>query len=59
MPQDTYDENAEAYDTLFGAISGLLTDETMTQMNAAVDVDGESPEDVAREFLVSSGIISG
>jgi len=31
----------------------------MTQMNAAVDIDGESPEDVAREFLVSSGIISG
>ncbi len=58
MPQDTYDENP-AYDTLFGTISGLLTDETMTQMNAAVDVDGESPEDVAREFLVSSGIISG
>ena len=59
MRQETYDENPEAYDTLFGAISGLLTDETMTEMNAAVDVDGESPEDVAQEFLVSNGVISG
>jgi osmoprotectant transport system substrate-binding protein len=58
MKEETYSENAEAYDTLFGAIAELITDEEMTQMNAAVDVDGESPEDVAAEFLAANGIIS-
>ncbi len=59
MKNETYEKNAEAYDTLFGAISELLTNEEMTKMNAAVDVDGESPEDVAKEFLTTNGIISG
>ncbi|MDQ3342968.1 MAG: glycine/betaine ABC transporter substrate-binding protein, partial [Actinomycetota bacterium] len=58
MKEETYEENAEAYDTLFGAIAELITDESMTEMNAAVDVDGESAEDVAAEFLASNGIIS-
>ena len=58
MKEETYSENAEAYDTLFGAIAELITNEEMTQMNAAVDVDGESVEDVAAEFLASNGIIS-
>ena len=58
MKEETYEENAEAYDTLFGAIAEVITDESMTEMNAAVDVDGESAEDVAAEFLASNGIIS-
>ncbi len=58
MKEETYEENAEAYDTLFGAIAELITNESMTEMNAAVDVDGESAEDVAAEFLASNGIIS-
>jgi osmoprotectant transport system substrate-binding protein len=59
MREDTYQENAEAYDELFGEMSALLTDETMADLNARVDVDGESEEDVARDFLVSNGIIEG
>jgi len=54
-----YEENAEAYDTLFGAIAEELTTERATALNSQVDIDGELPEDVATEFLVDAGIIDG
>jgi osmoprotectant transport system substrate-binding protein len=59
MREETYSANAEAYDTLFGAITDLLDNETMTELNGAVDIDAENPADVAREFLVDNGIIPG
>ena len=59
MRDEVYESNAEAYDTLFGAISEALTDEALTELNAAVDVEGESPEEVAQQFLVDNGIIGG
>lgn len=59
MRQDVYDENAEAYDTLFGAITELLDNDTAQELNGRVDLEGESADDVAREFLVENGIISG
>jgi osmoprotectant transport system substrate-binding protein len=58
MREDVYNENAEAYDALFGAITDLLNNETMQELNGRVDLDGEAPEDVARDFLVENGIIS-
>jgi osmoprotectant transport system substrate-binding protein len=36
---------------LFAPISEALDDETMVDLNAKVDVDGEDPEDVAQEWL--------
>jgi len=54
---EVYEAAPEAYDALFGPISEALTDEALTTLNAAVDVEGESPEDVARQFLVDSGIV--
>jgi len=59
MRTETYDANAEAYDELFAGISELLTGDTMTELNAAVDVDGEDPADVAATFLSENGIVSG
>jgi osmoprotectant transport system substrate-binding protein len=59
MRTDVYEENAEAYDTLFGAIAEELTTERATALNSQVDIDGESPDDVAAEFLVEAGIIDG
>ncbi|CAN5920462.1 glycine betaine ABC transporter substrate-binding protein [soil metagenome] len=56
--EETYTENAEAYDTLFGAITELLNNETMTDLNGQVELEGSSPDDVARDFLVDNGIIS-
>lgn len=35
------------------AVSAELTTEAMQRMNAAIELDGEAPEDVAREFLAA------
>ena len=59
MRTDVYQANAAAYDTLFGAIAKQLTTERATQLNAKVDIDGETPEDAAKEFLVETKIIDG
>lgn len=39
-------------------LAGFCTNEEMTDMSYAVDVDERSPDDVAREFLQSKGLIS-
>lgn len=57
MRQEVFDENPQLAD-LFAPVSEALDDETVTQMNASVDVDGESQEDVARQFLVEQGFIA-
>ena len=44
---------------LFNPIAQSLDDETMTALNAQVDVDGEKPEDVASQFLQDNGFASG
>lgn len=35
----------------------LLDDETMSTLNASVDIDGNEPDEVAREFLLEKGLI--
>lgn len=37
----------------------LLTDEVMQTLNAKADVDGEDPQDIARDWLIEQGLISG
>ncbi len=59
MSEEVYQENKEAYDTLFGGITDLLNNETMTDLNGRVDIEGESPDDVANQFLVENNVISG
>ncbi|CAN5355464.1 glycine betaine ABC transporter substrate-binding protein [soil metagenome] len=59
MQEETYRENDVDYDELFNTIAAALTNETMTDMNSQVDVEGEDPEDVAEQFLIDNGIISG
>ncbi|MDQ3610332.1 MAG: glycine betaine ABC transporter substrate-binding protein [Actinomycetota bacterium] len=59
MQEETYQEHDVDYDELFSTISSALTNETMTDMNAQVDVEGEDPEDVAEQFLIDNDIISG
>jgi osmoprotectant transport system substrate-binding protein len=54
--QDVFEENQQLAD-LFAPISELLTTEEMQRLNAAVDVDGQPPEDVAQEFLRDNGFI--
>ena len=54
MREETLEEYPQLAD-LFAPISEALTNETITEMNAAVDVEGETPEGVAEEFLRSNG----
>jgi osmoprotectant transport system substrate-binding protein len=44
---------------LFAPIAEALDNETMQGLNAAVDVDGEQPADVARQFLEENGLLGG
>ena len=39
-------------------ITELLTNETMTELNRQVDLDGREPADVARDWLVSQGFVT-
>lgn len=57
MKTTVYEANSAKYDELFGAISAKLTDEQLTQLNARVDVDGEDPAAVAKDFLKESGLL--
>ena len=59
MRTEAYQAHADAYEALFGAISREITTERATQLNSQVDIDGEAPEDVAKEFLVNANIIDG
>ena len=36
-----------------------LTDEVMQELNARVDLDKSTPEDVAGQYLEESGLIGG
>lgn len=56
LRQETLDENPELAE-LFAPISEALTNEVITQLNADVDVDGETADAVAEEFLRSNGFI--
>jgi osmoprotectant transport system substrate-binding protein len=47
---EVLDENPEI-EELFAPIAEALDDETMVDLNAQVDVDGEDPEDVAQAWL--------
>lgn len=52
-PMEEHPELARAY----AALEGLFTEADMRRMNAAVDLEGRSAEDVAREFLRQKGVI--
>jgi osmoprotectant transport system substrate-binding protein len=54
--QEKFQEN-EAVADLFAEIAGALDLETMQELNAQVDVEGEFPEDVAETWLRDNGFI--
>lgn len=56
MRTGVYTAHREAYDKLFGKLDPLLTNEKLIEMNAAVDVDGLTVEDVADQFLKDNHI---
>jgi osmoprotectant transport system substrate-binding protein len=38
-------------------VSAKLTNETVTELNSKVDVEGQDPQDVAKEWLKSQGLV--
>lgn len=42
---------------VFAPISDALDNETMTALNAQVDVEGQTPEDVAADWLAEAGVV--
>mgnify|MGYP001143044730 CR=1 FL=1 len=54
--KETLDKNPEIAEHL-NAVSAKLNDETMAQLNAAVDVEKKTIEDVAQSFLKNNGLI--
>jgi glycine betaine/choline ABC-type transport system substrate-binding protein len=50
---DEYPELAD----VFTPITQKLNEETLRDLNAAVDVDGKSEEAVARQFLRENGLL--
>ena len=55
---DYYQEN-QVLDEVFGMIAEPLTEERIIELNRRVAVDGEFPEDVARDYLIEEGFIEG
>jgi osmoprotectant transport system permease protein len=43
--------------TALQPLSGLIDDKTMQQLNYQVDVEKQTPEDVAKNFLISKGLL--
>lgn len=54
--QDTLDSNPELED-LLNDVASRLDDSTMQTLNKEVDVEGDSPEEVAHRFLTEEGLI--
>jgi osmoprotectant transport system substrate-binding protein len=50
-------ESHPQLERLFASISETLDTETLRDLNSAVDVDGESPENVAGEWLRENGFV--
>jgi osmoprotectant transport system substrate-binding protein len=56
--QPTMDEFPAIAD-VFKPVSAALDEATMVMLNASVDVDGNDPADVARDWLTEQGLIGG
>jgi len=54
--KEVLDKNPKLADAL-NSVSAKLNDETMARLNASVDVDKKTPEEVAEAFLKSNGLI--
>lgn len=53
---DTLEKHAELDDVL-SLMDDLIDEKTMAGLNFSVEVDGKKPEDVAKNFLISKGLL--
>jgi osmoprotectant transport system substrate-binding protein len=54
--QEVLKDHPEVEDTL-NELAGQISEKEMSELNAKVDIDKKEPKDVAREFLISKGLI--
>ncbi len=54
----TLQEQGSAFAVTMNAVSAQLTTDVMRRLNAAVDLDGQSPEAVARRFLQERRLVA-
>lgn len=54
---DRYEEIAPNLEDVLNMLAGQFTDEGMTDLTYEVDVNGKTPQEVARDFLVEKGLI--
>ena len=50
-------EDDPALRDVLNGLAGRIDEATMAEMNRQVDVEGESPQDVARQFLAAEGLL--
>lgn len=55
---ERYSAIAPNLEEALNTLGGVFTDEIMTNLTYEVDVNGRTPEEVAREFLLEKGLIS-
>ena len=55
--QEVLTEQGPEFEKTLNAVSALLENEAMQQMNAAVALDKQKPEDVAKKFLEANGLL--
>ena len=59
MREEKFNEAPESFQGIVDAILAPLDNVRMAELNAKVSAEGEEPADVAREYLISEGIIAG
>ncbi|MGB2948082.1 glycine betaine ABC transporter substrate-binding protein [Rhodococcus sp. BGS-1C] len=57
MRKDFADAHPQVTEVM-APISAMLTDEVMTELNRQVDVEGNEPAEVARDWMVSEGFVT-
>ena len=55
--EDVYNQAPEAFDNIVEAMLAPLTNERMAELNGQVDLEGEDPQTVARNFLEEEGLL--
>ena len=55
---EKFAETAPGLEAALEELTGAFTNESMTDLTYAVDVEGRSADEVAREFLVSAGLLT-
>lgn len=53
---DEYADSAPDLEEVLSSLNGIIDNDAMTNMNYAVDAEGEKPYDVAKDFLVEQGL---